>query len=49
MSELIEKLGKAKDAVRWLLDHESGSVDFHDLKYWAGVVEDTRAKIRESL
>jgi hypothetical protein len=47
--EKIEGLDKAKRNVQWLLDHPDGSVDFHGLKYWAGVVEDLRKEIRESL
>jgi hypothetical protein len=46
---LIDKLVKAKDAVRWLLDHEAASVDMHGLTYWAGEVERLRAEIREAL
>ena len=44
-----EKLEKAKEAVRWLLDHPNGLVDMHGLTYWAGVVERTRDEIRGSL
>ena len=47
MNELLEKLQYAKDAVRWLLDCESGSVDFHGLVYWASEVERLRKKIKK--
>lgn len=46
---MLERLQKAKDNVRWLLDHENGLVDFHGLAYWAQVVERLREEIRESL
>lgn len=49
MQALIEQLEKAKHSVRWLLDHESGSVDFHGLKYWAGEVERLRDEVRQAL
>lgn len=49
MIELVEKLQYAKKAVLWLLDHESGSVDFHGLSYWAQEVERLRKEIKESL
>jgi hypothetical protein len=35
MTELFEKLQYAKKAVIWLVENESGSVDFHGLSYWA--------------
>jgi len=35
---MLEKLEYAKEAVLWLLNHESGNVDFHGLTYWAGEV-----------
>jgi hypothetical protein len=49
MNEKIEALQKAKDAVRWLVDHSEGLVDMHGLVYWAGRVEALRAEIREAL
>jgi hypothetical protein len=45
----IEELQKAKANVRWLLDNPDGSVDFHDLTYWAGVVERLRTEIKKEL
>lgn len=47
--ELFEKLQYAKKAVAWLLENESGSVDFHDIVYWAGEVERLRKEIKKSL
>jgi len=47
--ELTTKLRYAKESVRWLLDNESGSVDFHGLSYWAGEVERLQAEIKKSL
>lgn len=49
MSELIEKLQYAKNAVIWLVNHESGSVDFHGLSYWAQEVERLRGEIKKLL
>lgn len=49
VSELIEKLQYAKEAVIWLIAHESGNVDFHGLSYWAGEVERLRAEIKKVL
>jgi len=49
MNELIDKLNYAKDAVRYLLEHESASVDFHGLSYWASEVERLRSEIKELL
>ncbi|MEY4342513.1 MAG: hypothetical protein RL736_306, partial [Pseudomonadota bacterium] len=40
---------KAKDAVKWLVDHEAELVDMHGLTYWAGVVERLRKEIKEAL
>jgi hypothetical protein len=45
----MEELQKAKEAVKWLLDNESGLVDMHDLVYWAGVVERLRQEVRKTL
>lgn len=49
MSELVEKLTYAKEAVVWLLDHDGGNVDFHGLTYWAGEVERLRSEIKKHL
>jgi hypothetical protein len=46
---MLEELKKAKDAVRWLLDNESGKVDMKGLSYWASEVERLRKEIREIL
>ena len=46
---MFEQLQKAKENVRWLLDHENGLVDMHDLAYWAQVVERLRREIKETL
>ena len=46
---MLEELKKAKDAVKWLIDHESGLVDMHGLVYWAEVVERLRKEIKETL
>ena len=43
----IEKLEYAKKSVIWLVEHASGSVDFHGLTYWAGEVERLRAEIQK--
>lgn len=48
-ADLSIQLDTAKRNVRWLLDHGSGLVDMHGLKYWAGVVEDLRQRIRDAL
>lgn len=49
MNELIEKLQYAKNSVLWLIDHETGLVDFHDLTYWASEVERLRKEIKDLL
>jgi hypothetical protein len=49
MSGLIEKLQYAKEAVLWLVEHESGNVDFHGLSYWAQEVERLREEIKKAL
>jgi len=49
IAELAKKLDYAKDAVRWLLDHSSGSVDLHGLAHWASAVERLRKEIQEGL
>ncbi len=49
MAELFEQLQYAKDAVMWLVEHESGNVDFHGLSYWASEVERLRSEIKRAL
>ena len=49
MKEIFEQLQYAKKAVLWLIENESGSVDFHGLVYWAGEVERLRAEIKKSI
>ena len=49
LSELASKLAYAKSAVWWLLEHESGTVDFHGLSFWAGEVERLRHEINKEL
>lgn len=49
MTELFVKLKYAKDAVIWLVEHESGNVDFHGLSYWAQEVERLREEIKNLL
>jgi len=43
---MFEKLEKAKDAVKWLLENESGLVDMHGIAYWAGEIERLRKEIK---
>ena len=47
--EVATELEKAKDAVKFCLEHESGLVDMHGLEYWAGVVEHRRKEIKEMI
>ena len=47
--EVATELEKAKDAVRFCLEHEYGLVDMHGLSYWAGVVEHCRKEIKEMI
>ena len=47
--EVATELEKAKDAVKFCLEHESGLVDMHGLSYWAGVVEHRRIEIKEMI
>jgi hypothetical protein len=49
MDELVKKLQYAKDAVRWLLDHENGTVDFHGIGFWAAEVERLRQEVKNTL
>lgn len=49
IEKLIEKLVYAKKAVLWLIEHESGLVDFHGLSYWASEVERLRIEIKNML
>ena len=45
----FDKLQYAKDAVKFELEHPDGSVDFHDIVYWAAEVKRLRREITESL
>ena len=47
--EMVAELTKAKDAVRWLLDHPNGWVNMHGLVYWAERVVALREKLLEGL
>ena len=47
--EVATELEKAKEAVRFCLEHDSGLVDMHGLSYWAGVVERHRKEIKEMI
>jgi hypothetical protein len=49
MNELFTKLQYAKNAVIWLVNNESGNVDFHGLTYWAEEVERIRTEIKSLL
>ena len=49
MDELLDKLDYAKKAVIWLVEHASGSVDFHGLSYWAKEVERLRSEVKKLL
>lgn len=49
MSKLFEELEEAKNAVLAILENENVSVNFHGLKYWAGVVERLREEIKAML
>ena len=49
LKDKIDKLEYAKKAVLYCLDNENGSVDFHGLSYWAGVVEKLREEIKGML
>jgi hypothetical protein len=49
MDKLMDELGYAKDAVKWLLDHVAGNVDCHGLVYWAEEVERLREEIKKGL
>jgi len=44
--DLAEQLEKAKKAVIFCLENESGLVDMHGLEYWASVVESLRKEIK---
>lgn len=46
---MFEELKKAKENVRWLLDHESGLVDMHGIGFWAIEVERLREAIKREL
>lgn len=45
----FDKLQYAKNAVKFELENSNGSVDFHDIVYWAGEVKRLRREITESL
>lgn len=47
--DVATELEKAKDAVRFCLEHEYGLVDMHGLSYWSGVVERRRKEIKEMI
>ena len=47
--DVATELEKAKDAVKFCLEHEYGLVDMHGLEYWAGVVERRRIEIKEMI
>jgi hypothetical protein len=49
MEENFKKLTYAKNAVKYLIDHESSNVDFHGLTYWASEVERLREEIKKAL
>lgn len=49
MDELFKKLEHAKKSVLFLLENESGSVDFHGIEYWAGEVARLRKEIKKLL
>ena len=49
METKLNELQKAREAVKYLLDNENGSVSFHGLEYWAGRVEALREEIKNNL
>ena len=49
MEELIKQLEYAKKSVLWLIKNGSGSVDFHDIVYWASEVQRLRNEIKAKL
>ena len=49
IDELIKNLAYARNAVRWLLEHVDGNVDFHGLVYWATEVERLREEIKKEM
>lgn len=49
MAEKIKLLEEAKSNVKWLLDNPNGLVGFHDIVYWATVVQNLRNEIKNSL
>lgn len=49
MSDDKATLEYAREAVRWLLDHPTGTVDFHGLVYWATRVDLLREELREAI
>lgn len=49
LQQSVTDLEKAKEAVKFCLEHETGRVDMCGLVYWANIVEETRKKIKEQL
>lgn len=49
MEKKFKELNKAKDNVRYLLEHSNAKVDMKGLEYWAGVVERLREQIKGEL
>jgi hypothetical protein len=49
MEEKVKLLEEAKSNVKWLLDNPNGLVGFHDIVYWATVVQNLRNEIKNSL
>ena len=50
--EILKKVGElldAKEYVSFCLNKSHGSVNFHGLEYWAGVVERLRKELFEVL
>ena len=45
----FEELQKAKENVKYLVDHPDSLADMHGLSYWAGVVERLREEIKKTL
>ena len=47
MENRLNELIKAKENVVWLANNPDGSVDFHDLVYWANEVVRMREELRK--
>ena len=45
--EIIDQLLKAKENCRYCLDNGMGLVDMKGLSYWANLVEELRAQLKE--